>query len=249
MKVALCLSGQPRVVEVGYQKLKATILDNNDVDVFIHTWFDQDNLSTESVIPGREGHQLDPGAIDKLIQLYQPKKILVEKPKTWNRHFEYPQKTFEKAHTWALEIPGDNPLERAKAYLDNTTHCMWYSIMRSNLLKEEYATETNTHYDFVIRNRMDYAPHVAITFSEPPDDDSAVYYQHNPDHPDGMIGDWFAMGSTNAMNVYSSMFNCLGQLVRQCNEEDGYWCNELILKHHLKNNSITTVGEDFQVHY
>ena len=249
MKVALCLSGQPRVVEVGYHKLKATILDNNDVDVFIHTWFDQDNLSTESVIPGREGHQLDPGAIDKLIQLYQPKKILVEKPKTWDRHFEYPQKTFEKAHTWALEIPGDNPLERAKAYLDNTTHCMWYSIMRSNLLKEEYATETNTHYDFVIRNRMAYAPHVAITFSEPPDDDSAVYYQHNPDHPDGMIGDWFAMGSTNAMNVYSSMFNCLGQLVRQCNKEDGYWCNELILKHHLKNNSITTVGEDFQVHY
>ena len=249
MKVALCLSGQPRVVEVGYHKLKATILDNNDVDVFIHTWFDQDNLSTESVIPGREGHQLDPGAIDKLIQLYQPKKILVEKPKTWDRHFEYPQKTFEKAHTWALEIPGDNPLERAKAYLDNTTHCMWYSIMRSNLLKEEYATETNTHYDFVIRNRMDYAPHVAITFGEPPENDSAVYYQHNPDHPDGMIGDWFAMGSTNAMNVYSGLFNCLGQLVLQANDTEGYWCNELILKHHLKNNSITTVGEDFQVHY
>ena len=249
MKVALCLSGQPRVVEVGYHKLRASILDHNDVDVFIHTWFDKDNLSTESVIPGREGHQLDPGAIDKLIEIYQPKRILVDKPKTWNRHFEYPQKTFEKAHTLALEIPGDNPLERAKAYLDNTTHCMWYSIMRSNLLKEEYATETNTHYDFVIRNRMDYAPHVSITFGEPPDDDSAVYYQHNPDHPDGMIGDWFAMGSTNAMNVYSSMFNCLGQLVRQCNKEDGYWCNELILKHHLKNNSITTVGEDFQVHY
>ena len=45
MKVALCLSGQPRVVEVGYQKLKATILDNNDVYVFIHTWCDPDNLS------------------------------------------------------------------------------------------------------------------------------------------------------------------------------------------------------------
>ena len=57
MKVALCLSGQPRVVEVGYQKLKATILDNNDVDIFIHTWFDPDNLSQKSVIPGRESHQ------------------------------------------------------------------------------------------------------------------------------------------------------------------------------------------------
>ena len=57
MKVALCLSGQPRVIEVGYQKLKAALLDHNDVDVFVHTWFDPDNLSTESVITGREGHQ------------------------------------------------------------------------------------------------------------------------------------------------------------------------------------------------
>ena len=95
MKVALCLSGQPRVIEVGYQKLKAALLDHNDVDVFVHTWFDPDNLSTESVIPGREGHQLDPQALEKISQLYQPKAMLVEKPKIWNRHFEYPQKTFD----------------------------------------------------------------------------------------------------------------------------------------------------------
>jgi len=45
------------------------------------------------------------------------------------------------------------------------------------------------------------------------------------------------------------MFNCLGQLVRQSNKEDGYWCNELILKHHLNNNNINRVGGDYQVHY
>ena len=175
--------------------------------------------------------------------------MLVEKPKTWNRHFEYPQKTFEKAHTWALEIPGDDPIEKATGYLDNTTHCMWYSIMMSNITKERYATESNTHYDWVIRNRMDYAPHVQIQFTEPPEDDSAVYYQHNPDHPDGMVGDWYAMGSTNAMNVYCGLFTCLGQVVRQSNEVDGYWCNELILKHHLNNNNINKLGGDYQVHY
>ena len=249
MKVALCLSGQPRVIDIGYQKLKNALLDHNDVDVFVHTWFDDENLSTESVIPGREGHQINPNAIDQIIHLYKPKAMSVEKPKTWNRQFEYPQKTFEKAHTWALEIPGDNPIEKATGYLDNTTHCMWYSIMMSNITKERYATESNTHYDWVIRNRFDYGPHVTIEFMEPPEDDSAVYYQHNPDHPDGMVGDWYAMGSTNAMNVYSGLFNCLGQLVRQSNKEDGYWCNELILKHHLKNNSINTIGGDYQVHY
>ena len=60
---------------------------------------------------------------------------MVEKPKTWGRTFEYPQKTFEKAHTWALEVP--TGLDDAKGYLNNTTHCMWYSLMMSNILKEQ----------------------------------------------------------------------------------------------------------------
>jgi hypothetical protein len=75
MKIALCLSGQPRVVEIGYQKLYNTIHKNNDVDVFIHTWFDPENLSTQSAIPGRENHRLSSDAVDKLVQLYQPKKL------------------------------------------------------------------------------------------------------------------------------------------------------------------------------
>ena len=35
MKIALCLSGQPRVVDVGFNKLKQSILHNDNVDVFI----------------------------------------------------------------------------------------------------------------------------------------------------------------------------------------------------------------------
>ena len=72
MKIALCISGQPRDIDINYPIHKASILDGNDVDVFIHTWFDPENLSTNSVIPGREGHRLDPNAIDKLIQYYNP---------------------------------------------------------------------------------------------------------------------------------------------------------------------------------
>ncbi len=40
MKIALCLSGQPRMVEAGYQYVKKNILDGNDVTIFCHTWFD-----------------------------------------------------------------------------------------------------------------------------------------------------------------------------------------------------------------
>lgn len=246
MKVALCLSGQPRVVDVGYHKLSNTILKFNDVDVFIHTWFDPENLSTQSVIPGRESHSLDANAIEKLKQYYNPKKILVEKPKVWNRKFEFPEKTFIKAHTWVHEVRSG--LESALGYLCNTTHCMWYSIMMANLLKEQYSTETGVQYDIVIRNRIDYGPHVGLKFEEPLPQDNIVVYQ-KLEQPDGMIGDWFAFGSNNSMNVYSGVFNQIGQLVRQSNERDGYWCNELLLKHHLINNEIITQPEDYQVHY
>jgi len=245
MKAALCLSGQPRVVEVGYQKLYNTVLKHNDVDVFIHTWFDPENLSTQSVIPGREAHALSPNAINKLVELYQPKKIVVDKPKVWNRHFDYPQRTFERAHTWVFDVV--DGVEEAKKYLDNTSHCMWYSIMMSNLLKEQYATETNTQYDYVIRNRIDYGPHLELNLQDPPEND-VVYYQHL-EQPDGMIADWFAMGSSNAMNVYAGVFNSLGPLVKQSNEREGYWCNEMLLKHHLINNDIKAEPIDLQVHY
>ena len=246
MKIALCLSGQPRVVEVGFQKLNETILQHNDVDVFIHTWFDPENLSSQSVIPGREGHHLSPNALNVLQELYKPKMMMVEKPKTWGRTFEYPQKTFEKAHTWALEVP--TGLDDAKGYLNNTTHCMWYSLMMSNILKERYSSDAGVQYDWVIRNRIDYGPHLHLTFEDEPEEDT-VYYQHNPDHPDGMLGDWFAMGSNSSMNVYSSVFSSLYPLVKQSNEDVGYWCNELLLKYHLMNNHIKPEPIDLQVHH
>lgn len=43
MKIALCLSGQARSVEAGYQFHKKNILDGNDVTVFFHTWASEDN--------------------------------------------------------------------------------------------------------------------------------------------------------------------------------------------------------------
>lgn len=38
MKVALCLSGQPRSFEAGYEYHKKNLLDHYNVDVYMHTW-------------------------------------------------------------------------------------------------------------------------------------------------------------------------------------------------------------------
>ena len=175
MKVALCLSGQPRVVDVGYHKLSQAILHHDDVDVFIHTWFDPENLSTNSVIPGRESHSLDPQAIDKLVSYYNPKKIYVEKPKSWKRNYGFPDKCFTHGWTWGPEVAGG--IEVAKEYCINTTHSMFYSMMMANLIKEQYSSETGVEYDLVIRNRIDYSPHVVLNFNDFKIDDETLFYQ------------------------------------------------------------------------
>ena len=61
MKIALCLTGQPRMVEAGYEFHKQNILDGNDVKVFFHTWETEGNLH------------------EKAIDLYQPSNWLIEK--------------------------------------------------------------------------------------------------------------------------------------------------------------------------
>lgn len=60
MKIALCLSGQPRMVRAGYEFVKKNILDGNDVTVFCHTWYDS--------------------AVDEMppIEIYMPEVFAVE---------------------------------------------------------------------------------------------------------------------------------------------------------------------------
>ena len=58
MKIALCLSGQPRCVKQGYEFVKRNILDGNDVAVFCHVW--------EA-----------PEVVD--IEIYKPEAFMIEK--------------------------------------------------------------------------------------------------------------------------------------------------------------------------
>ena len=60
MKIALCLVGQARSVEAGYEFHKKNILDGNDVTVFFHTWETDEKLH------------------EKMIELYKPDDYIVE---------------------------------------------------------------------------------------------------------------------------------------------------------------------------
>ena len=44
MKVAVCISGQPRNYKKGFLEIKKWFLDKYDCDVYIHTWYDTKSI-------------------------------------------------------------------------------------------------------------------------------------------------------------------------------------------------------------
>lgn len=62
MKIALCISGQPRFYNKGYEYLKKNLLDHYEVDIFFHTW---KNETTDFI---------------DLLELYKPVKYTISDP-------------------------------------------------------------------------------------------------------------------------------------------------------------------------
>lgn len=60
MKIAVCISGQPRAYAQGYEYMKRNLLDKYDCDIFIHTWHNKVYRSGD------------------VIELYKPVDFLVE---------------------------------------------------------------------------------------------------------------------------------------------------------------------------
>lgn len=78
MKIALCLSGQPRSYRQGFEYHKKNLLDHYDVDVFIHTWKGPD--------------------LNDLISLYKPIWFMQEEPLTQPFDIMYPNTPNAVAH-------------------------------------------------------------------------------------------------------------------------------------------------------
>jgi len=245
MKIALCFSGQPRDIDINYQIFKKNLLDEFDVDVFVHTWWNKDNLSHNSIIPDRVNKKFSPDAIDKIKELYKPKKIFVEKPKVWNRVYEMTEKGFNECIGWAKDAEGG--IDAVKKYYGNVANSMFYSIMMSNLLKEQYSVDNNTEYDFVIRSRFDFAPYAKIDFRNITLGKNDVVCHHTPGLPYEIAHDWFAFGTTESMSVYCSVYNHISSLVERSITIDGLWTQEFLIKHHLINNNMRVYYENLSV--
>lgn len=247
MKIALCLSGQPRNAINTFYRIKNTILDFNDVDVFLHSWYDVNDLSFHKRCPGHWNSNAESNIDQLLIQMYSPKAFLFQKPKQWeNENMKVTEDNIKKCFDYGLKDP--NGIEYFGRYIVNASHSQWYSNMVVNYLREQYSIDNKIKYDFIIKLRYDVAPNIKINFNNFDISNDVLYYQEL-NQPLNMISDWFAMGSQKVMNVWFNLYHFIEPLYEQVTKEDSIWCNELLLRNHLKNNKIKTQPIDLGVSF
>jgi hypothetical protein len=202
MRVALCLSGQPRKALETYKYIKSNIIDPNDCDVFMFMNFDNENRYIEKSHKDKACCEHPPETDKKLVELYKPKRFLIEGQKEFNTpNLKVPENRIKRSQSMNSEEGWSR--EQHRNYTVRQMVSMFYGIFKCNELKETYSLENGFTYDYVIRMRYDLAPLKTLKLKK---FDSNYIYYLEMGHKDHLISDWLNFGSNVIMNIYSSIY-------------------------------------------
>lgn len=215
MRTALCLSGQPKGLLECSESIIKNIIEPNNCDVFIHTWWDKDTVGEKYRTSRPEFKStVIPNVPELICEIYKPKSILVEK------QIQFPNWVADSAYQ-----PGDRNFIFA-------IQSMFYSIKMSNLLKRVYESQIGHQYDAVIRSRFDIFFHEPLVLDLLPL--NKISTKNSCTHTDYCVADHWAVSSSSNMDTYSSTFD---QIYRMY-QEGIIWCGELFLGKQLQNHGI-----------
>jgi hypothetical protein len=160
-KIAICLYGQPRLVEKGYKYISEFIDRTSkyyNVDIFIHTWWSKTiigqlyshspwrNITTDELL-------IKENDIDIIKHLYGPTKILVEEPKCFDEEIN----TIKQ-----LDIYKNSP-ENIKNNINNTLSNLYSKLKVAELLSD-YCSKNNYIYKGVVSLRFDFLNYIPFDF-------------------------------------------------------------------------------------
>jgi hypothetical protein len=137
MKVALCLSGEPRNLDYIWNDLEKKLnIPGNDIDIYIHTWYSNDKISSLPLFKDRGGLIYQ----KHLNQLTSPEYIYKLKPRTF---------LVENYYT-------SPPHLRFCEYSLSATITRMYSMFYGIQCSTRLAINNNFNsYDYIIRMRPD----------------------------------------------------------------------------------------------
>lgn len=218
-KIALCLSGQLRFVREGYNEvINPFVLNENNIDVFIHTWQIEDDQVGKPFINGGGFIQGDP--VSKQVEidaicLYKPVRHIIEK-----------QIPFEFGKYAERSMPGNR---------SDHQYSMFYSIFKSNELKKEYEKQNNFTYDFVIRSRFDVKLNSKVDFTVP---DDKMYLPSGCFDPYNGYVDCFGYSNSKLMDIYSDLYNNIDNIMATTIDPWHCFCGEYLLRRHIDSHKI-----------
>jgi hypothetical protein len=219
MKIAICVSGQARNFKQSYNSLKIYLLDKYDCDVYFHTW-KTPNFESTNFGFGNTQYTLTDNDYNDLIQLYNPKKYIIEKPIVFDAS-DY------KCPIWRQPL--------------NNTLSMFYSIYKSIQLVEG-------EYDYIIRTRFDI-DYSKFNLELPQEGITLPEWNTDIRVKDRGYYDVLAIGKQQDMNTYSETFSNVISYITNDEQllyslsggwpgQDSPLRNEYLLKWHLVKNNI-----------
>lgn len=199
-KVALLLPGLTRSAKLCYDSIYEHILSKYDVDVYMHVW-DVSNVSLDN-----KNSEVEI-SIDEVVDLYKPKKIVVDK------YFDKIDELLNKVKNYDTSLCHGVPDRTISAF---------YKIQSCFDLIED-----KDQYDLIIRGRIDILLNEDLnleiidencinipSFQNRETTNIGEYYYSIPNDSHGIL-DVFSVGNYDNMEKYCNVFKNLDDLCIQ----------------------------------
>lgn len=223
MKVAICFSGAIRNFDdcIG-STLKYFINNFENPDIFLHMWTFNDSDTTKNITYNFKWRK-DNSDTNEILSILNPKKYVIE---------EYTNQS-EQLILSQSNIQVDKfDSEQKKNYGFNCCSMYW-KILQSFKLAEEYSIENNFEYDLIIRARLDFIweDHIIPSdFNNLTDDNIFLIKDRYATCSKLITNDKFFAGNYNTMKKMCDIFN----YIKTYQDEDilieGQTINELHIK-------------------
>jgi hypothetical protein len=189
VRVCVCISGHFRSFERAYPSLLSNIIRPHSPDVFIYA---PSILGNDGADRGDKHLLRTTISQDKLVELYQPKKFIIEPARSWDM----------SRYKGRIGSGCRNP---------NMVKGMFYGIYAANQLKREYEQANSFIYDVVIRARADlfFESSLDRVELENCSNTGGIYFPKFGSY--GGLNDQFAFGNSFSMDVYADAYNHLDQ--------------------------------------
>lgn len=208
MIIALCLSGQARSVEKGYEFVHKNLLDRHDVTVFIHTW-----ESPEAV---------------KAIEIYQPKLWTIE-PSLTNDLSKYTNVPPPQPN-WKVKDPARSTWNQLYAVYK----CNQMKKEYESISEKEFDWVIRSRFDFALNTTLDlkhldktklYIPNCRMTPARDFGNDQFAFsssgnmdkYSETYNHLDKFYDSGIQMMCEDMMSANWRQHNLVGENLIYCN--------------------------------